>query len=49
MLTLGEKKAKQAYHVTFFKGWMAGWMASPAFRLRQHPRNRHSMADPCFL
>jgi formate/nitrite transporter FocA (FNT family) len=37
MLTLGEKKAKQAYHVTFFKGWMAGWMVSRAV-LHQHAR-----------
>jgi hypothetical protein len=38
MLTLGEKKAKQAYHVTFFKGWMAGWMVSRAFRVSPSTR-----------
>lgn len=26
MIKNGEAKAKQAYHVTFFKAWMAGWM-----------------------
>jgi hypothetical protein len=28
MIKNGEAKAKQAYYVTFFKAWMAGWMVS---------------------
>ncbi len=26
MIRNGETKAKQAYYITFFKAWMAGWM-----------------------
>ncbi|OCF30508.1 hypothetical protein I316_07836 [Kwoniella heveanensis BCC8398] len=26
LLTVGEKKASQKYHITFFKAWMAAWM-----------------------
>ena len=26
MLKTGEKKVSQAYYITFFKAWMAGWM-----------------------
>lgn len=31
MTTLGEMKCKQAYHVTFFKSWMAAWMVCRIF------------------
>ncbi|KAK6907629.1 hypothetical protein L486_05548 [Kwoniella mangroviensis CBS 10435] len=31
MLTIGEKKASQKYYITFFKAWMAAWMASLNF------------------
>ncbi|KAL7420620.1 hypothetical protein Q5752_004571 [Cryptotrichosporon argae] len=28
LVTAAEKKVKQAYHITFFKAWMAGWMVT---------------------
>jgi hypothetical protein len=36
MIKNGEAKAKQAYHITFFKAWMAGWMVSGCFYSDHH-------------